>query len=106
MRIFGSELSESVLFLSKNYLKNKKLNLNIIDEIEKEFLLRAPDGKLPGPLINGHDLKTLGVSEDKGMSDMLEYLYDFQLENKIIEKEKLLTIADSLRHKGGKEEGG
>ena len=96
MRILDSELSESILFLSKNYLKNKKLSIDIIDKIQKDFLIRAPHGKLPGPLINGHDLKTFKVSEDKGMADMLEYLYDFQLENKITEKEKLLKIASSL----------
>ncbi|MDE0119331.1 MAG: CCA tRNA nucleotidyltransferase [Bdellovibrionales bacterium] len=135
MRILNSDFSESVLFLSKHYLKSKKLyrtgqespfsrghactselclplgnrsqkpqslnkisiNMNVIDEIQKEFLLRAPKGQLPDPLIKGNDLKVLGVSEDKGMADMLEYLYDFQLEKKIIEKEKLLKVASSLK---------
>ena len=96
MRILNSDFSESILFLSKNYLKNKNLDTDIIDKIKKDFLIRAPEGKLPEPLINGNDLKALGISEDKGMASMLEYLYDLQLEQQIQEKTKLLKIARSL----------
>ena len=96
MRILNSDFSESVLFLSKNYLKNKKLSMDIIDKIRKEFLIRAPDGKLHEPLINGNDLKALGISEDKNMAHILEHLYDYQLEQKIIEKANLLKVAHSL----------
>jgi len=96
LRILNSGSSEIVLFLSRKYLKNKKLNTDIIDKIEKEFIVRSSNGKLREPLINGNDLKNLGVPENRNMTNILEYLYDLQLEQNIKEKSKLIKIAGSL----------
>ena len=90
LRIFNSGFSESVLFFSRNYLNKKDLNIDIIDKIEKEFVLRAPTGKLPEPLVDGNDLKSLGMPEDKRMAEWLERLYDIQLEQRIQDKGELL----------------
>ena len=96
LRMLNSDISHGVLFLSRNYLKNKKLNMDIIDKIEKEFIIRAPQGQLSEPLINGNDLKALGIPEDENMADMLDRLYDIQLERKITKKAILLKTLDSL----------
>ncbi len=92
LRILNSDFSRSILFLCKNHLKARKLyqQARDINTLEKEFISRAPEGKLPKPLINGNDLKALGILEDKNMAHILESLYDKQLERKITEKEILL----------------
>ena len=97
LRILNSEVSDKVLFLSRNYLNNKKLNTDIIDKIEEEFKVRAPDNQLPVPLITGEDLKASGIPEDESMARTLENLYDIQLERNIIDKKKLLDHLPS-RH--------
>ena len=94
LRILNSDISESVLFLSKNYLKKKKLSTNIIDKIEREFIIRAPQGKLSKPLLNGNDLKSFGIPEDKNMAGILERLYDIQIEQQIQNKAELLKKLD------------
>ena len=95
LRILNSGSSEIVLFLSGKYLKNKKLSADIIDKIKKEFVIRSSNGKLREPLINGNDLKNLGVPENENMRRILEYLYDLQLEQNIKEKAELIKIANS-----------
>ncbi len=96
LRMLNEDFSKNLLFLCKNYLKNKKLNTHIIDKIEKEFIIRALGGKLPESLVNGNDLKSLGISENENMAVLLEHLYDIQLERKITEKAQLLSIVHSL----------
>ena len=90
LRMLNSDFSGSILFLSRYYLKNKKLKADIINEMEREFKIRAPDGQLAEPLVNGNDLKALGILEDKNMAHILEYLYELQLEQQIKEKKRLL----------------
>ena len=90
LRMLDSTFLESISFLSRNYLNNKGLNTNIIDKIEKEFITRSINGQLHGPLVNGDDLKALGIPEDQNMSRILEELYDLQLEKQIKEKDALL----------------
>lgn len=94
LRILDSEISKSVLFLSKNYLKKKKLNTDIIDKIEKEFIIRSSQGKLSKPLVKGNDLKSLGIPEDKNMAGILKRLYDIQIEQQIQNKVELLKKLD------------
>ncbi len=94
LRMLNSGYSEALLFLCKNYLRNKRLNTDIIDKIKTEF--SAFEGKLPGPLINGHDLEVLKVPKNESRALLLEQLYDIQLERKIKDKTKLLSIARSL----------
>ena len=95
LRILNSEVSDKVLFLSRNYLKNKFLDTDIIDKIEEEFKIRAPDNQLPVPLITGKDLKALGIPEDENMARNLENLYDIQLERNITDKKELLNSLPS-----------
>ena len=98
LRILNGEYANEILFLSKNYLKSKKQSTATIDELEKEFLLRTgKTGKLPLPLVDGCDLKAYGVPEDKSMADMLDRLYDIQLEQKITDKQRLLKELSSRR---------
>ena len=90
LRIFNSEFSKSILFFSRNYLNKKKLNTDIIDKIEKEFIKRTSQRELPKPLVDGNDLKSLGMPEDKNMAEWLERLYNIQLEQQIQDKNELL----------------
>ncbi len=105
LRMLNSDSDQSILFLCRNYLKHTNIEKGIniveseeaiantidkIDNLEKEFMLRAPNGKLPKPLINGNDLKALGVPEDKNMARLLENLYAQQIEDNITEKAFLL----------------
>lgn len=91
LRILDKKLSKSILFLSRNYLNKKQLAIDIINKIEKEFVIRTSQGnKLPGPLVDGNDLKSLGMLEDKSMAEWLDHLYDIQLEQQIQDKTELL----------------
>ncbi len=73
--------------------------LKDMEKTELAFRARAVAGHLPRPLVTGYDLKGLGFAEDKTMAHKLEWLYDFQLEQKITDKEKLLKTALNLHVK-------
>ena len=90
LKILDSPLAEPILYLSKKYLLVKKLKSDILNTIEQEFETRAIKGSLASPLVNGEDLKILGVAEDKKMALLLDNLYDYQLEHQIKDKEHLL----------------
>ena len=89
LRVFNSIFIKEILFLSKQY-RGKVKN---ICQIENAFQKRAKEGKLPPPLVNGYDLKALGVATDKNMARVLDILYDYQLEKQVTQKEKLLALA-------------
>ena len=92
LRVLDSPLAESVLYLSQKYLKLKNLKTDVLDQIKREFDTRTIKGKLSTPLVGGEDLKALGVPENKDMAELLEKLYDHQLEHQIKDKDHLLRI--------------
>ena len=63
-----------------------------MQKIEKEFNQRALDGKLPPPIVDGNELKSLGFKSNKNMAKALESIYHLQIENNIQSKTKLLNI--------------
>ena len=88
--ILNSLFSKQIIYLSKAYLTSKGASLESLNQIESAFLMRAPEGALPKPLVNGEDLKQLGILEDRNMSIKLAQLYELQLEDQIIDKNRLL----------------
>ena len=92
LKVLDFSLADPVLYLSKKYLKVKKLKTDVLNKIEQEFKTRAVEGKLAGPLVNGEDLKAVGVAEDKKMALLLDNLYDYQLEHQITDKKDLLKV--------------
>ena len=96
LRILDSPLKEPILYLSQKYLQLKALKTNILDELKQEFARRAVEGKLADPLVNGEDLKALGVAENEKMAELLEKMYDCQLERQITNKKQLLDIFNLL----------
>ena len=90
LRMLNSEEAKEILSLCRSYLTSKKLNTSPVDKMEKEFVDRATEGKLPPPLVNGHDLKTLNIPEDDQRSELLDHLYNIQLEQRITNKDTLL----------------
>jgi len=90
LRILDSALSEGTVFLTKKYLECKKDEITIINNLEKEFNIRAYKGRLPAPLVDGHHLKDFGIPENKQMGDMLDKLYDIQIEKQITSRNHLL----------------
>lgn len=89
LRIFRSSFIKEILFLSKSYAKDKLTDIN---KIEEEFKKRAVEGVLPAPLVTGDDLKALGITEGKNMAQYLDKIYDYQLEQQITKKDKLLQM--------------
>ena len=97
LKIRDSELASKIFILSRNTLKSKNLKPDIIDKIEQAFQERiCENGKLPSPLVNGNDLKDLKVPADNRRAIWLEELYEFQLENKLVDKNLLLERLKSL----------
>ena len=90
LRMLNSEEAKEILSLCRSYLTSKKLNTSPVDKMEKEFVDRATEGKLPPPLVNGHDLKSLNIPEDDQRSELLDHLYNIQLEQRITNKDTLL----------------
>ncbi len=101
LRVLDSGFSKEILFLCRIDLSDCVESMSSIDWVEKEFQKRADcDGHLPAPLVNGDDLKSLGVQEDKNMAYYLDTLYDQQIEKQIIDKKVLLNSAKCLLSKG------
>ncbi len=89
LRVFRSSFIKEILFLSKSYASEQ---LADIKTVEEEFKKRAVEGMLPSPLVTGNDLKALGIIEGKNMARDLDKIYDYQLEQQITQKEKLLKM--------------
>ena len=56
--------------------------------LKEEYLV---DGQLPRPLINGDDLKLIGIKAGKDMGSLLSEIYSLQIE-------KELSSADEARN--------
>ena len=82
---------KSVSFMMVN--KDPVQTLKDIEKTKQIFKALAVQGRLPKPLVNGHDLKALGFKEGKVMAHKLEKLYELQLEQNIKSKKKLLKKA-------------
>ena len=88
--ILNSPFSRQIMYLSRVYLINKNVRWDYLQQLTAEFQIRAPKGHLPKPLVNGEDLKHLGVPQDHNMSIKLDQLYELQLEERISDKKQLL----------------
>ena len=78
LRMLNTEEAKDILSLCRSYLTSKKLNTTALDKMEKEFIDRAPEGKLPSPLVNGHDLKSLDIPEDDQRSELMIKMYSLR----------------------------
>ena len=62
----------------------------ILNELKKQHKILLNGGKLPPPLVTGNDLIEKGLSKGPQFSELLEKLYDDQLEGIASSKEELL----------------
>jgi len=96
LKMLDSPLRDPVLYLSRKYLSLKHLKVDILDKVKQAFEVRSVSGRLASPLVNGEDLKALGVVENRAMAELLENLYDYQLEHQVADKEHLLRVFEIL----------
>jgi poly(A) polymerase len=71
-------------------------DLSIHDFLREKYAAFGAEEVKPKPLINGHDVMKLGVPGGKRVGELLEQIYDAQLENRITTREEALVLAQQL----------
>lgn len=92
-QIVFHEFGKSVLRVGRVYWADKP---NSLKRLNEAAVLLQDFSKLPVPLITGDDLKSLGVSPSPQMKLLLKSAYDYQLENKIVDKKQMLIWTKDL----------
>jgi len=69
-------------------------------EATAEGLAGTPGGLAPPPLVDGSDLRSLGLRPGPGMGRVLRALYDLQLEGEVLTREAALEAAQRLARDG------
>lgn len=69
-------------------------------EADREHLAGTPSGLRPVPLVNGHMLLARGLRPGPAFRELLDAVYDAQLEERIAGQEEGLRLADELWTRG------
>lgn len=75
--------------------RTKEVMAAVVREIEHDAPPLFQEGVAPLPLVMGDDLVAIGISPGPRLGRLLESLYDHQLENITVTREKLLELATS-----------
>ena len=87
MRWLSHNEASWYLDLTQHIVSDQK---EMLDNLKKQHNILLKDGKLPPPLVTGNDLIEKGLSKGPQFSELLEKLYDDQLEGIATSKAELL----------------